>query len=70
MWLLDFESRSWAKVVHEPDACVFPVSQYGPRRLFDEVERAYRWWDGHGRPGVERWRFTLGPDEQRIELIG
>jgi hypothetical protein len=26
------------------------VEQYGPRRLWDDVERAYGEWEGAGRP--------------------
>lgn len=70
-WLLDFESRSWAKLTHStPDASEdeFPVYQYGPRRLWDEIATARQWWIAQGRPGVERWRFTVTPEGQRIEL--
>jgi protein-L-isoaspartate(D-aspartate) O-methyltransferase len=70
LWLLDFESGSWAKMEHKRGADTFPVLQYGPRRLFDEAYQAYRWWNGHDRPGIDRWRFTVGPDGQRIELTG
>ena len=71
-WLLDFRSRSWAKLTHStPDASEdeFPVSQYGPRRLWNEVETARQWWIAQGRPGVERWRFTVTPEGQQIELV-
>jgi len=71
LWLLDFESRSWAKLTHAtPDAseAEFPVRQYGSRRLWDEVHAAHQWWFEHGRPDVERWRFTVTPDGQQIEL--
>ncbi len=42
-WLLDFESRSWAKLTHTtPDASdgEFLVHQHGPRRLWDEIHAA------------------------------
>lgn len=69
LWLLDFVSGAWAKVEH-PDkhAETFAVLQYGERRLFDEVERAWRWWNGNDRPGVERWRLTVGPDGSHFTL--
>lgn len=38
------------------------VYQSGPRRLWDEVERALMWWAEQGRPGVERFGLTVGPD--------
>ncbi|MGH3937914.1 MAG: methyltransferase domain-containing protein [Pseudonocardiaceae bacterium] len=71
LWLLDFESRSWAKLTHStPDAsdAEFPVLQYGFRRLWDEVHSAHQWWLVQGRPNVDRWRFTVTPGGQRIEL--
>lgn len=71
LWLLDFGSRSWAKLTHcTPDATddEFMVRQDGPRRLWDEVHAAHHWWVQHGKPGVYRWRFTLTPQGQRIEL--
>ncbi|MGH3930126.1 MAG: methyltransferase domain-containing protein [Pseudonocardiaceae bacterium] len=71
LWLLDFASRSWAKLTHStPDAsdAEFPVRQYGSRRLWDEVHSAHQWWFEQGRPNVDRWRFTVTPDGQRIEL--
>ncbi|MGQ0777352.1 MAG: methyltransferase domain-containing protein [Pseudonocardiales bacterium] len=70
-WLLDFNSRSWAKLTHStPDASddEFPVRQCGPRRLWDEVQAAHGWWVEHGKPDADRWRFTVTPDGQRIEL--
>ncbi|MGH3902912.1 MAG: hypothetical protein ACRDTE_01740 [Pseudonocardiaceae bacterium] len=70
-WLLDFRSRSWAKLTHAaPDASddEFLVYQYGPRRLWDEVVAARQWWVDQGRPGALRWQFTVTPDGQRIEL--
>jgi hypothetical protein len=45
------------------------VHQYGPRRLWDEVEAAHAWWSDHGRPGTDRWQITVTPDDQRIELV-
>jgi protein-L-isoaspartate(D-aspartate) O-methyltransferase len=69
LWLLDFGSRSWAKIEHhDRDAASFPVLQYGPRRLFDEAHQAYAWWADHNRPGVERWRFTVSESGQGIAL--
>jgi protein-L-isoaspartate(D-aspartate) O-methyltransferase len=71
LWLLDFASRSWAKLTHgTPDASdeEFPVHQHGPRRLWDEVETAHTWWAANGRPDVHHWQFTVTPHGQRIEL--
>lgn len=67
--LVDHSSGSWARLHYDHDGG-FPyrVRQFGPRRLWDEVEAAHRWWVDAGRPGADRWRFTVTPDGQRIEL--
>ncbi|MFY9807508.1 MAG: methyltransferase domain-containing protein [Pseudonocardiaceae bacterium] len=73
LWLLAPESHSWAKLTHRtPDASddEFPLRQYGPRRLWDEVEAAHTWWVQRGKPGADRWQFTITPERQRIELDG
>ncbi|MGW3046210.1 hypothetical protein ACWC9T_41005 [Kitasatospora sp. NPDC001159] len=38
--------------------------QYGPRRLWDEVAAAHRWWEDHGRPTPERFGLTVTADRQ------
>ena len=68
VWFLDAGSRSWARFDYQPDTRRWPVQQFGPRRLFDEVTAAYQRWDHAGRPAVTRWRFILTPDGQRVEL--
>jgi protein-L-isoaspartate(D-aspartate) O-methyltransferase len=71
LWLLDFESRSWAKLIHttsDASEDEFRVYQDGSRRLWNEVKAAHDWWVDHGKPPAERWRFTVTPEGQRIEL--
>jgi len=68
VWFLDADSRSWARFDYQPGADRWPVWQCGPRRLFDEVNAAYQHWDQTGRPPATRWRFTLTPHGQRVEL--
>ncbi|MFF0222837.1 methyltransferase domain-containing protein [Streptomyces sp. NPDC004629] len=61
-WFFDLASRSWAVAEFrsgEPDAT---VHQSGPRRLWDEVERALTWWTEQGRPALDRFGLTVGPD--------
>jgi protein-L-isoaspartate(D-aspartate) O-methyltransferase len=70
VWFLDPTSRSWARFDNQPDTRRWPVQQFGPRRLFDEVTTAYRRWDHAGRPPVTRWRVTVTPDGQRVQLPG
>jgi hypothetical protein len=67
--LVDHRSRSWARLHYDPaSGPPYTVRQHGPRRLWDEVEAAYQWWVDQGRPGADRWRFTVTPHGQRIDL--
>ena len=68
LWLLDAETRSWASVDEGPGTTTFPVEQLGPRRLWDEVAAAHRWWTAHDRPARNRWGVTVRPDGQHIWL--
>lgn len=68
VWFLDPTTRSWARFNYHPDTQRWPVHQFGPRRLFDEVTTAYHHWDHAGRPPATQWRFTVTPDGQRVEL--
>ncbi|MGQ0778653.1 MAG: methyltransferase domain-containing protein [Pseudonocardiales bacterium] len=63
-WLGDPLSGSWASVIPSDVKDRFDVRQRGPRRLWDEVENAYRWWVAQGKPSVDQWRFTVSPDRQ------
>lgn len=42
----------------------YPVRQYGPRRLWDEAETAWRWWIDAGRPHRTRLGVTVTPARQ------
>ncbi|UQA94958.1 methyltransferase domain-containing protein [Streptomyces halobius] len=67
-WFFDLTSRSWAAAVFrsgEPEATVY---QSGPRRLWDEVEAAYRWWVSRGKPEHTRFGLTITPEGQRAWL--
>ncbi|KOG46199.1 methyltransferase domain-containing protein [Streptomyces varsoviensis] len=44
------------------------VWQAGPRRLWDEVEAAYRWWGGRGEPDHTRFGLTVTADATRAWL--
>ncbi|WP_073812105.1 hypothetical protein [Kitasatospora sp. CB01950] len=61
LWLHDTAVTSWATADREPGRAGFEVVQSGPRRLWDEVESAWRWWDGLGRPGFDRFELTVSP---------
>ncbi|MFE2346373.1 DUF6879 family protein [Kitasatospora cineracea] len=68
LWLHDTAVTSWATADREPGRTEFAVVQSGPRRLWDEAERAWRWWDANGRPGVERFGLTVGPERCTVWL--
>jgi hypothetical protein len=60
--LHDVTSRSWARVTmvrgHDP----WTVHQFGPRRLWDEVDAAYVWWRESGQPTADQYELTVRPD--------
>lgn len=66
-WLLDPDTESWAAIALTPDP-PYEVRQGGPRRLWDKVEAAYRWWVDTGKATVDAWRVTITPTSQRNEL--
>ena len=67
LYLVDQRSRSWA-TLHLTTEPPYEVHQSGHRKLWDDVETAYRWWVDAGKPTVDAWRFTITPSEHRIEL--
>ena len=64
VWFYGLTDRSWAVVIFRDDRETATVYQAGPRRLWEEVETAYRWWDGQGRPGFRRFGLTVSDDRQ------
>lgn len=68
LWLYSVDTASWATADHVPGAHEFEVVQSGPRRLWDEVERAFRWWDHAGRPDFERFGLTVTDSGQSAWL--
>lgn len=63
LWLATTDATSWAAVDWDGrDDDRFAVWEHGPRRLWAEVEAAYRWWTAAGRPGPERFGMTITPD--------
>ena len=59
---------AWAACDYEPGAADFPVTQFGPRRLWDEVVAAYRSWLRSGSPGRQRYGITVDAESTRIWL--
>ncbi len=68
LWLRDTAVTSWATVDFEKGRTEFEVVQSGPRKLWDEVEKAYGWWASQGRPGFERFGLTVGPGGESVWL--
>lgn len=62
LWIYSRDKQSWASADYEHGRTEYEVYQSGPRNLWDEVEAAYRWWDGQGRPGHERFGLTVTPE--------
>lgn len=70
LWVIDHSTDSWARLEHRPgEPGPYKVRQFGPRRLWDEVEEAHQWWVDKGKPGADRWLFTVTPLGQQIELV-
>lgn len=68
VWFYGRSDRSWAVVVFRADRREAKVYQSGPRRLWDEVEAAHKWWVKQGRPGFERFGLTVDADGERAWL--
>jgi hypothetical protein len=59
-------SRSWASLTAGPGE--HEVAQYGPRRLWGELEAAFDWWVRAGRPDSTRFGLTVTPEGQSYWL--
>jgi protein-L-isoaspartate(D-aspartate) O-methyltransferase len=60
------ETESWAAFT--PSTGELLVRQHGPRRLWDELERAYAWWLHSGKPGPARFGIMVTPEGQHVWL--
>ncbi|MFF7410821.1 methyltransferase domain-containing protein [Streptomyces lydicus] len=67
VWFYGTTDRSWACAWFRERATT-RVWQWGPRRLWDEAEAAYRWWEGKSRPGHERFGLTVTAEGQSAWL--
>lgn len=68
LWLRDTAVTSWATADFEKDREEFEVVQSGPRKLWNEVEKAYQWWKAQGRPGFDRFGLTVTPRAETVWL--
>ncbi|UGY92898.1 methyltransferase domain-containing protein [Streptomyces gobiensis] len=67
-WLLSDDRQSWATVEYVPGHDEFETDQYGPRRLWDEVEAAYRYWTRLESPKRERFGLTATAEGHSVWL--
>lgn len=66
LWLLDPVGGSWAVARYDDSPGPRQVRQYGPRRMWDEVEAAFRGWAAEGRPTLDRTQITITPNSQKV----
>lgn len=67
-WLYGISDRSWAATVLHDGQPTSAVYQGGPRRLWNEIEAAYRWWTTAGEPEVTRFGLTITSDGETAWL--
>lgn len=65
-WLLDPAGGSWALARYDGGPGVREIRQYGLRRLWDEVEAAFRHWAVQGKPRLDQSRITITWSAQTI----
>ncbi|QDY77497.1 methyltransferase domain-containing protein [Streptomyces qinzhouensis] len=68
LWLLADDRASWASVDYVPGQRDYLVEQYGPERLWETAEGAFREWEGWGRPERDRFGITVSADAERVWL--
>ena len=64
LWIANTEATSWAAIDSDgtEGAESYTVWQYGPRRLWEEIQRAFAWWTEVGSPTPERFGLTVEAD--------
>jgi hypothetical protein len=60
LWL--FTADSWARRTLDSNT----VEQYGPRRLWDELEHVYAHWEALGKPDRAQLGLTVTADGSHI----
>ncbi|MZF53906.1 methyltransferase domain-containing protein [Streptomyces sp. SID5594] len=68
LWILADDRESWASADYTPGGRDYAIAQYGPRRLWDEAEAAYRTWEALGRPARDRAGLSVTAHGQQVWL--
>ncbi|MGP4110166.1 methyltransferase domain-containing protein [Streptomyces sp. 4N509B] len=69
LWLYSLAGDAWTAAVRRSSlGGDTVVRRAGDRRLWDEVEAAWRWWRANGEPGIERFGLTVTPEGERVWL--
>lgn len=66
LWLFDPVGRSWAVAHYDNSSGPRQIRQHGPRRLWDEVEAAFRSWAAEGKPPLDRSQITVTASTQTV----
>jgi hypothetical protein len=66
LWLLDPEQGSWAVARYDEGPGPRQIRQYGPRRLWDDVEAAFRAWADAGKPSLDQSHITVTAQTQAV----
>lgn len=67
VWFYGLDDRSWACCLFR-DGKAARVWQSGSRRLWDEAEAVFRWWEDQGRPTTTRFGLTVTTRGERVWL--
>ncbi|WP_242884019.1 methyltransferase domain-containing protein [Actinomadura litoris] len=59
---------SWAACDYSPGKKRYEVTQYGDRRLWDEMEEVFAWWIRHDQPGPDRFGLVVTPEGDKLWL--
>ncbi len=59
---------SWAACDYQPGEDTFEVTQFGDRRLWNEVEGAFGWWVEQDSPGADRFGLVVSQEGERVWL--
>ncbi|BBA99795.1 hypothetical protein RVR_6570 [Actinacidiphila reveromycinica] len=68
VWFYGLGDPSWAVVVFRDGQREAAVWQSGPRRLWEEVAAAVRWWRSLDRPAADRFGLAVTAEEAWVWL--